>query len=296
MVLMGLQLLLTLYMRMNSLVPVEPAVEKVEAFNPKLFEVMSFGQLPAIVDWMWIRSLQDPLITHVTRGTHPAIFYTLDLITDLDPAFKEAYIGGSTLLSVIRDDGDGALRELLKAQAFRKGELPHYSKEFKELYWADDWQVPFLAAYVYVFDLQDMPHASLMFRETAKEPGSPLYLKDLVKKLDQPGGQYEICIKLIDFLLKSEKDARVRDRLTRSKDSLKVNYFVFGLNDGFEKFLTSNKIKVETLGDKKRESLFEKYMKVSHTLWTDPWGGHLSIDDKGRINTSTPHGKAFGLR
>ena len=104
---------------MSALPVVEPEPEKVEEFNPKLFEVMSFGQLPAVIDWMWIKTLQDPLITHVAKGTHPAIFYILDLITELDPAFEASYIGGATLVSVVRDDGPGALHLIQKGEEFR---------------------------------------------------------------------------------------------------------------------------------------------------------------------------------
>ena len=78
--------------------------------------------------------LEDPLITHVTKGTHPAIFYTLDLITELDPAFMEAYTAGATVVSVIRDDGPGALHLVLKGEKFRTQVLPSYSADFRENY------------------------------------------------------------------------------------------------------------------------------------------------------------------
>ena len=92
--LIGLQVLLALHLRMNPMLLAEPSVERIEEYNPELFKVMSFGQLPAVIDWMWIKTLQDPLITHVAKGEHPSIFYTLDLITELDPAFFSAYTSG----------------------------------------------------------------------------------------------------------------------------------------------------------------------------------------------------------
>lgn len=268
-VLTGLQFLLTLHLRMGALSVAEPNPEKVEEFNPKLFEVMSFGQLPAVIDWMWIKTLQDPVITHVNRGNHPAIFYTLDLITDLDPVFMEAYTGGATLVSVIRDDGPGALHLLLKGEEFRKNKLKSYSSDFKTRFWSQEWRVPLVLAYVYLFDMDDMPHATGAFKAAQQIDGSPEYLKDLVQKLERPGGQYEVGLRLIDLLIAGATDPEVKERLAHRRESLQVLHFLFNMD--------------------------ERVRHEQKLPATDPWGGILSRTPDGKVTTTTPHKKVFGL-
>src|SRR3954462_9125494 len=58
-----------------------------ERWNPELFKTLSFGQTPAAVDWLWIKSLQDTSMTKVSKGMHPSLYFDLDLATDIDPAY-----------------------------------------------------------------------------------------------------------------------------------------------------------------------------------------------------------------
>src|ERR1051325_4915360 len=92
---------------------VEPETQREDRYNPRLVGLLSFGQLPAAMDWIWMRLLQDPSITHVQPGKHPALYYDLQLLTDLDPAYRESYTDGAQLLSIVRNDGPGA-RDLLE--------------------------------------------------------------------------------------------------------------------------------------------------------------------------------------
>jgi hypothetical protein len=267
--LLGLQALLALHLRTGALPFVEPPGEKIEEYNPELFKVMSFGQLPAVIDWMWIKTLEDPVITHVAQGTHPAIFYTLDLITDLDPAFMPAYAPGAVLVSVIRDDGPGALKLLLKGEEFRKTKLPSYDARFRAEHWPREWQVPLLLAYVYLFDMDDMPHAAEAFKAAEQVEGSPYYLKDLIQKLEKPDGQFEVGLRLLGFMISSTKDPDAQERFRDRLESLKISQFLHEMN--------------------------EKHLKHEPLPKLDPWGGALSITSDGKVTTSTPHRKVFGL-
>src|SRR4051794_20991192 len=77
-------------------------------WDPKIFEILTFGQLPAAIDWHWIQAQTDPSMSKLPRGVHSSFYYVLDFITDLDPGFFHAYYAGANLLSVVRDDGEGA--------------------------------------------------------------------------------------------------------------------------------------------------------------------------------------------
>jgi hypothetical protein len=193
----------------------------------------------------------------------------LDLLTQLDPSFLEAYLGGATLVSVIRGDGPGALRLLLRGEEFRKNELPVMGAEFETRFWPSAWRLPMLLAYVYLFDMDDMPHAQAAFKTAEQMTGSPLYLKSLIEKLEKPGGQYVTGLHLLEFMIAGATDSAVIERLQARLQSLKVMYFLY----------------------QTRESL-AKHQPIPAT---DPWGGKLSIDSDGKLTTTTPHQQVFGL-
>ncbi|MGK5088766.1 hypothetical protein WDW86_14510 [Bdellovibrionota bacterium FG-2] len=89
-----------------------------------MFKALSFGHWLAAADWLWIKSFADPTLTHVAPGTHPELYYNLDLITDLDPAFFDLYVTGANLLAVVRNDGAGARDLLRKGASFYRERLP----------------------------------------------------------------------------------------------------------------------------------------------------------------------------
>lgn len=278
----GLQVISVLYLRMNA-ITLEPTPEKLEDYNPRLFQVMSFGQLPAVVDWMWLKTLQDDFLSHVQKGTHPAIFYTLDLITELDPLFMSAYTQGATLVSVIRDDGPGALHLIQKGQHFRHEELSSYDERFKEYYWSSDWQLPLLEAYIYLFDMDDMPHAYESFKEAAEMPGSPKYLPGLIVHLEEPGGEYLVGLRLLQHMIASAKHPEVKERLSRRLDTLKINYFLFDLNQHFLNFLDLRHVSKQNRNSKTLNKYWILFQGTSRISKGDPWVGSFRLMRAGKL-------------
>jgi hypothetical protein len=117
--------------------------------------------------------------------------------------------------------------------------------------------------------MDDMPHATEAFEAAQQIDGSPVYLKDLVQRLMQPGGQYEVGLKLIDHIILGTSDPAVKDRLIHRRESLQVAQFLFEMN--------------------------QKLQKHQKLPLTDPWGGTLSVGSDGKVATTTPHTKVFGL-
>lgn len=266
-------------------------------FNPKVYQILSFGQLPSVVDWLWITVLQDDAITHVRKGTHPEFYYTLNLVSDLDPAFRGAYQSGALLLSVIRDDGPGALSLLEKGERFRKNELPHYPREFKEEQWPADWPLLMLKAYVLYFDLDDLVRAADAFREVAALPSSPPYVQHLVSRLNQTGGYYEVGLKLLEFMIPAQKDPEVRRSLTERRNSLRVSWYLFDLSRQLTDFMESQHLSKEDLQKTEfRGRIWTQFLSKRQLSGVDPWGGQLSLSERGDISSTTPHQKVFGLQ
>ncbi len=263
------QVSLNLHLNDASKVKVPAQGENAHRWDPRLFKMLSFGHLPAAIDWMWIQVLLDANITHVAKGTHPAIYYTLDLITDLDPINFHSYRAGANLLAVIRDDGPGARDLLEKGERFRKEKLASYPSKLQEDYWGNSWGIPFLLAYVYLFELQDLPHAAGAFQQAAAILGSPEYLQSVQKRLQNPGGEYEVGLRLLNHMINAEKNEDAKDELIKKRNSLYVGQYLFDLN----------------------HSPLKNVRKISR----DPWGGIISVTADGKIVTTTPHDKVLGL-
>lgn len=287
---LGVALQAVLSMHLAVLAPAwtPSAEERPVKWDPALFKTLAFGHWPAGIDWLWIKTLVDPSISHVPPGTHPTIYYDLDLATELDPAFFDIYVGGANLLAVIRDDAPGALALLLKADRFRVNDLPSYPESFRRDYWSGAWDIPLLLAYVYLFELNDMTHAAAQFKEAARLPGAPAYLGRLAQRFEKPGGEYEVGLKLLRFMISSSKDLRAQEKLESQFSSLVVAQYLFQLNLSFESYLGAHP------GGPQRN--WKRFLdEAANSVRKDPFGGELTLAPSGKLVTSTPHEKVFGL-
>ena len=214
---------LNMYVKNLDIAWVEPPPGSGEQWNPELFKALTCGYTTAAVDWLWIKTLQDSSLSKVPKGVHPSLYYDLDLATDIDPAYYEAYVNGANLLTVIRNDAEGARDLLLKAEKFRKQELPGYPDQFKKVFWEGSWYPSFILAYIYLFELSDLPNASLAFQEAARINGVPPYVQRLAERLTKKGGNYEVGLRLLTFMIEGQKDPSVKEELIKKRDSLMVS-------------------------------------------------------------------------
>jgi hypothetical protein len=266
---------------------VDPPVEQQGKWNPDLFRAITFGHLAAGVDLLWLRTITDPAYAHVLPGHHAPAFYNLDLATDLDPAFYELYELGSYALTIVRDDNTGARDLLRKGIHFYREDLKNYPPGFAERYWTRPYSLYITLAYVYLYELNDMPSAAQVFREAAALPGAPAYLSKLKERLEKPGGEYEVALKLVDFLIQSAPDDAARDRLLEKKRSLLLARLLFGMNQDFESYRAQHR--------RSAQEAWEEFKQVRGVPSRDPWGGRLKLGDSGKIVSETPHEKVFGL-
>lgn len=261
--------------------------------NPELYRVLSFGHLPSAVDWLWIVSLTKTDVVKVADKQHSKFFHDVDTMTDLDPLFAEVYVASANLLAVVQNDGIGARIILEKGEEFRNNILPQMPDSYRQDYWPYPWQVPLLLAYVHLFELNDMPHGAVYFKEAASLPGSPPYLANLSRRLERPGGEYEVGLKLLNFMInKNPDDQKAREGLEKKRSDLFIGQYLHDLNLSFATF-SSNRVGRSIL------SLWAEFRRESKISEVDPWGGKLSVDTSkgagGKIVSTTPHAQVFGL-
>ncbi len=259
--------------RMRAFDPpwVGPSETRMRGSNPAVFEVMTFGQLPAAIDWLLIRSLvSDSSDKPVAKGTHPPAYYDLDLVTDLDPAFFQVYVLGANALAVIRSDGPGAAHLYEKANRFIKNFLPSYPEAFRRGPWRDDWRIPLLQAYVFLFELDDVVSAGRAFQEAAESPAVPRYAKALAKRFTEDDGAYQVGLRLLGFMIKTSSDEATQKKLGYRRKNLELQHFLYQVN---REFKSSGRYPAR-----------------------DPRGGVLSLDPAiGRVVTTTRYEKVMGL-
>ncbi len=284
--------------RSSQMYWVEPPRVDEGRIAPDAVRLLSFGHAPVVTDWLWIRFLADPSIAHAQKGTRAAVFRDLDLATDLDPKFFEAYFYGANILTVIRDDNEGAQALLTKAQAFRKSQLPELPSEFREEFWSDEFAIPLTLAYVYIYELDDLPRGAEAFQEAARLPKSPAYLQSLVEKLKTTEGQIEVGLGYTGFLAQMFKDnPEALARLERRKRGLVAFQYLYGLNKGYLSFLKNHpryRASVSPTSDELLR-LFREYLAQVGNPGRDPWGGVLSLNSEGKIVSTTEY-QAFGMK
>ena len=268
-------------------------------WNPKMLQVLSFGNTPVTADWLWIRGMLDPSIAHVAKGEHADFFHYAQLMTDLDPANFTVYGAGSTYLTIVRDDNDGARELLHKGIGFMRNKLSSYPESFRENYWGYRWSLYMTLAYVQLFEFNDLNSASNAFSEASRLPNSPPYLQKLTDRLDRPGGKYEVGIRLVTFMIhqtdKEQTDAIAA--LEKKKLHLFIAQYRNELDMAFREFLARQPgyVNRSSITRKEMETLWARYRKEANVQSIDPWGGKLHLDSTGRVATTTPYDKVFGL-
>jgi len=287
--LVATQAFLSLRLAVIEGVWIEPPKEESVKWDPRIFKILTFGHLSASVDWLWMRAMADPALAKVTPGSRAASFTDLELASDLEPAFFVVYTAGVGMLAIVRNDVEGAKKVLEKGEHFRKFDLPNYSKEFQDTYWPNPWRLPLLMAYMNLFEFDDLSSAIRSFQEASEIPGSPPYLDRLVSRLNQPGGTYEVGLRLLNFMIGTSSDDRTKEGLEKKRESLRVAQFLDSVTREFHTYLQG-----KHKGGATREN-WEKFLSTTQKPQLDPWGGQLGLDEKGRVTTTTPREKVFGI-
>jgi hypothetical protein len=262
--------------------------------NPKLAKIMSFQNVASLIDLLWIRALQDDQITTRAvweKGHHPSLFYSLDLLTDLDDLNYMAFTSGSRLLTVVRNDNEGALQILTKGREAQKTTVAGLPQSIKERIWANEWEIPLLIGYVYLFELKDLPSASSYLSEASQLPGAPFYLRQMGERLKKKDGVYEVGLRLLDFQLKLAKDDSSREELEKKRDSVLLSRYLFQQSLDFKDYLEKNRLPFKP----PFEDLWKRYIHERNLTGNDPEGGLLSVDSNGKVQTTTPYEKVLGL-
>lgn len=77
--------------------------------NPKVYQVLSFGYLPSVIDWRWLKVLMDAPVFQKKLEVKSQLYFDLNLLADLDVDFRDVYVHGAHLVSLLYFDPEGAI-------------------------------------------------------------------------------------------------------------------------------------------------------------------------------------------
>ncbi len=299
-------ILLGVQATLESRFSTEPVVYAIRGhdapFPPRLLQWLSFGQLPVMIDSLWIRALQAGEVTAVKRlptDARPQLFHDFDSLTELDPAHFLAYQTGVIFLTVVQRDPTGALKLVDKGLRFEREGLASYPAAFRQTEWQMAWNLHMLKAYLYMFEFSDMPRAAAEMVAAAAYPDVPVYLKGYEQRLAKPDGQYEVGMRVLNWFITNAGNPGIREGFEEQLRSLHVGQYLFNLNRDFGLFLAKIPEYRNTpagVSPAFLKSYWSKFRGETDLRGQDPWGGELRLDPgTGRIMTTTPHQRVMGL-
>lgn len=257
----------------------------VKPLPPDAYRLIASGQLPTLVDALWITALQDPSYAPVALGQKSPNAPLIELITELDPAHLANYVYAGVILGITRRDTSTAVEILRKGEAFYRENTPTY--------WERPWRVPFFLGWLLLFDLQELAEASQALLRAARFPGVPEFIVSYAERGRTLEGTYNMGLRTLTTMIEQEQDPEQKKALERRKFRLFVTSYVHTLDERFRVFVQR---KGAPQSAKSLALWWPRFLRAEKVPLRDPWGGKLSLDDRGHVQTTTPYDRSFSLK
>lgn len=167
--------------------------------RPSLLKTVFRSQLGLVTDYFWIMMV-NRIGTASRVDEYRSVYDYADLITDLDPHFRHAYLFGGITIPVHM--GKGTYRNAEESTALlRKGvkALP------------DDRAIAFQLAYNLMFFDQKYREAADIIQELSKRPDAPPWYSALATRLYAQSGDFDSSLSLSMALRDGAEDPETRE-------------------------------------------------------------------------------------
>jgi len=200
-------------------------IEKMESMNPNFIKPFLFGHEGFFADVLWIHSIRWSVERGVP-GLTTFLVKTLDLVTDLDPRFEQAYIWGA---SAITFSYSSEMQQIDRIKAANK--LLHKGWDYIQndaegwQHYPSYWMIPQVLSFNYGFELKDREKALEYNHALMSVPNLPIHLKTwaagLYRKSDQSSDQEKglsflenlLAVETLQSQINMTDDDAVKDRL-----------------------------------------------------------------------------------
>lgn len=184
-----------------------------------------------------------------------------DVITNLDPQFKDAYLLGHSLFFYDANNVDAAIRLMEKGVQSRP----------------NDWQMHFFLGASYMLGKQDNPTASIHLRKAALLPGCPDFVAPLASRLSYYAGKTETSILFLKGVLLQTGDPVVRNKLEVRMKALEA---VLVIEKAVRTFYKDKEHFPKQVGELLSSGYLER-------LPEEPYGGEWRVLPNGRIYSTS---------
>ena len=189
------------------------------------------------------------------------IYDAIDILTDLDPWFWDAYLLADTVLTWDFKRIDLANKLLFKAREHR----------------TNDFQVPYHIGFNYFYFLKDNANGAKYLLEAARLPKAPAYLSGLATRLSMYQNQYKPAILFLNDIIQTTQNPELRKQFERR---LKTLMIMDTLEKKVQEFKKTFGIFPNQLSDLVDRGLVE-------SIPDDPYGGKFVLLKNKRVYTTS---------
>jgi tetratricopeptide (TPR) repeat protein len=154
----------------------------------------ALGHDVLVADMAWLRAVQYYGEHRLTDRNYKMAGHIFDVVTTLDPLFRNAYIFGGLVLAQDAGDVEKGVELLHKGVA----NIP------------DDWLLPFELGFIYYLCSNDMAQAHRWFMEAAARPDHPESVERFAAFTAARAGDLRAALQLWMHLYESTENAYVR--------------------------------------------------------------------------------------
>ena len=172
--------------------------------NSKLIRTFLFGHEAFYADLFWIASIRWS-VERGMPGLGTYLYKTLDMVTDLDPRFEQAYVWSSSAITFsVSSDMSYKERVLAANKILQKGwdYIQNDTEGWK--HFSHYWMIPQLLAFNYGFELKDKEKALEYNQALMSVPDLPPHMKTWVAGLYRESNQKEKGLGFLEQLLAVE--------------------------------------------------------------------------------------------
>ncbi len=241
----------------------------------KYAQTLAMGYDALWADLTWIRLLQYFGGHYLTDKKYPQVERIFDVIFELDPYFKDAYLFASMIFS----------EEVKKP----KTAIKYLEKGMK--YLSSDWRLPFEAGFVCMENLKDYDKAKEFFSIATTKPGCPSYVERMIPYLESEAGRYMVALKYYEEALKKaqKRNDQISAEICKNKikDTL-YKYHLKILQDAIIEYKAKYGKNPDNLNDLVKVGILKSIPK-------DPYGGYYYIKPNGWPDSSKKMKKRLKL-
>ena len=247
---------------------VRPSAQKVEElrFIPsgQSLRVASLGYREFAADLLWLKAIQFVGGKDQTGKGYDWLYHVLDVVTDLDPKFFEAYQFGTMALSILGDNADQSVLLLQKG-------ITHIT---------DRWELYFYLGFNYYYFLEDFKNAAAYMQRASEFPGHPEYVVGLTARLYAESQSSATGLAFMEKVYQSTDDPKIRERLKKIIDVLEVKAILEELDAAAGKFRAKHPSETPTVDRLVALGFFPSWPE-------EPYGGTYYWDSSRRSFQTT---------